>query len=200
MSNKHTRRLEPRPARVIMDPVRVVLLNGGAFLLEPVPVSPEGGLAHEPPGVAVAAPKQTSCPEQNSSLGPLVSRLEAVAANLEKPHDPAWLTHDEAAARLRVHPETLSNTMVHAASAGTPAPAVNIGSEARPRYRWAAADLDDWWLQVRGVGKGQAQGKTQRKTTRRCSRRLKGRGKARRKSLRDRLRDPLDSAAPDREA
>ena len=176
-------------ARVLIE-----LADGRVVRSEPV----EGGRPlSSTPGEPGLCPSGS---EQTSSLEALIRRLEAVAANLEQPQDPAWLTHDEAAARLRVHPETLSNTMAHAASDGTPAPAVNIGSEARPRYRWVAADLDAWWLQIRGVGKGQAQGKTQRKTTRRCSRRLKGRGKARRKSLRDRLRDPLDSAAPDREA
>ena len=174
--------------------VLVELAEGRLVRCEPVE---GGGTLSSTPGEPVACPSGS---EQSSSLEALVRRLEAVAANLEKPQDPAWLTHDEAAARLRVHPETLSNTMAHAASAGAPAPAVNIGTEARPRYRWVAADLDAWWLQVRGVGKGQAKDKARKKLTRRCSIRLKGRGKARRKSLRDRLRDPLDSAAPDREA
>lgn len=140
-----------------------------------------------------------STPSVKSSWRPdvLVQSLEALAAALEKPEEPVWLTHKEAANRLRVHTGTLKSTMVSAASAGTPAPASNNGTETRPRYGWLAAEIDAWWLEVRGVGKGSAEGKA----TRRRSMAAKGSGKPHRGgSLRDRLRDRLDSAASDREA
>ena len=171
--------------------VRVELADGRVVCCEPVEGVPAPRSA---PGEPVVDP---SVSEPTSSLEALVRRMEAVAENLDKPQGFAWLTHDEAAARLRVHPETLKNTLVRASSAATPAPAVNIGTEARPRYRWIADEIDSWWLEARGVAKGEVD----RKSATGRSRAGTARGKAKRRArLRDRLRDPLDSTAPDREA
>ena len=131
----------------------------------------------------------------------LVSRLEAAAAVLEvapaaseQPESPTWLTHEEVCERLRVHPETVKAAMLRSERRGLEAPWVNVGSEARPRYRWQAAEVDAWWADVQGS----EQVKSGRKATRKRPRTAKGRGKV--ISLRDRLRAELDSAASDGEA
>jgi len=58
-----------------------------------------------------------------------------------------WLRHAEVLAWLRVDRRTLRTRM-----AATPPhierPWLNIGSAARPEYRWRADRIDTWWIEV----------------------------------------------------
>jgi len=58
-----------------------------------------------------------------------------------------WLRHAEVLAWLRVDRRTLRARM-----AATPPqierPWLNIGSAARPEYRWRADRIDTWWIEV----------------------------------------------------
>ena len=98
--------------------------------------------------------------EAPAALEALVCRLEAAAAALEgvqgageQPDGPVWLTHEEVCERLRVHPETVKAAMLRSEGLGLEAPWVNVGSDARPRYRWRADEVDAWWAEVHGSGK-----------------------------------------------
>ena len=101
------------------------------------------------------------CSEPSSSLEEVVRRLEAVAAALDvasrepaQPGGPIWLTHEEVCERLRVHHQTVKAAMLRSESIGLAPPWINFGSEARPRYGWKAVEVDAWWAEVHGSGKG----------------------------------------------
>jgi len=110
-----------------------------------------------------------SSSEPISSLAALVRRLEAAAAGLEfattrskQPEGQVWLTHVETCERLRVHGETVKAAMLRSENHGLNAPWVNVGSEARPRYRWRADEVDAWWTEVHGAGKVRKRGPSAR--------------------------------------
>jgi len=71
----------------------------------------------------------------------------AARTSTSRSDTPAWWIHREVLARLRVDHRTIQRAMRE-----TPPhihkPWVNFGTPRRPKYRWEAAGIDQWWFEV----------------------------------------------------
>jgi len=71
----------------------------------------------------------------------------ALQSNEQPRRAPAWWTHKEVRAHLRVDHRTLQMAMRQ-----TPPhvrkPWVNFGNAVRPAYRWQASGIEKWWYEV----------------------------------------------------
>ena len=86
--------------------------------------------------------------KRSTALALVPPAEEQVAAEQATPEESrGWLRHAEVVAWLQVDRRTLRARM-----AATPPhierPWLNIGSAARPEYRWRAARIDTWWIEV----------------------------------------------------
>ncbi len=82
-----------------------------------------------------------------------LDNLELAPAGSRHSEEPVWLTHEEVCERLRVHPETVKAAMLRSESLSLKQSWVNVGSKARPRYRWCVEEVDAWWAEVHGSEK-----------------------------------------------